>query len=263
MSIGEIRMAGKMFLILAIFIFTPCLAFAQKDVTLEFEGRYWFPNLQGHIKVTGNDIGTDINLTRDLDIDNAGYPELRVTWYTGPKSKIRLAYTQANYEGDTNLTEAIEFNGETYNVGTRVESELGIRYLRFGWAWQFINMGKGKFRLGTLVEGKLFWVKTSLEAPDLSPPVKESDTLFFGLPTIGLALDINPYRILNIFAEGSGMYAGSYGYTYEVEAGVKLIPIKILTILAGYRILEFKGQIEHNFVKARVYGPFVGGTVRF
>ncbi len=85
-----------------------------------------------------------------------------------------------------NLTKTIEFNGETYNVGTRVETEFGIKYLRLGWAWQFINMGKGKLRLGTLVEGKVFWVKGSLEAPDLSPPVKESNSFFFGLPTIGV-----------------------------------------------------------------------------
>jgi hypothetical protein len=175
----------------------------------------------------------------------------------------RVKSDSGNYEGDTNLTKAIDFNGETYNVGTLVESKLDIRYFRLGWAWQFINMGKGKLKLGTLVEGKVFWANGSLEAPNLSPPVKESGNLVFGLPTIGLALDINPHRILNIFVEGSGMYAGSYGYMYDVEAGVKLIPIKILSILAGYRILEFKGQIEHNFVRARVYGPFVGGTVRF
>jgi hypothetical protein len=262
-SKGGIGMARSILLVLTILVCTPCLAFAQKDVTLEFEGRYWFPNLQGNVKVTQNDIGTNINLKRDLDIENEGYPEFRLTWYTGPKSKIRVAYTQANYEGDTNLAKAIEFNGEIYNIGTRAESELDIKYLRLGWAWQFINMGKGKFRLGTLVDGKVFWVKGSLEAPDLSPPVKESESFFFGLPTIGLALDINPHRILNIFAEGSGMYAGSYGYMYDAEAGVKLIPIKILTLLAGYRILEFKGQIEHDYVKARVYGPFAGVTVRF
>jgi hypothetical protein len=256
-------MAGKIVLILAILIFTPCLAIAQKGATLEFEGRYWFPNLQGDIKVTQNDIGTNINLKHDLDIENAGYPEFRLTWYTGPKSKIRLAYTQADYEGDKNIKKTIEFNGETYDIGTRIDTDFHLKYLRLGWAWQFINIDRGKVKLGTLVDAKVFWVKGSLDAPDLNPPVEESGSFFFGLPTIGVALDINPHRILNIFAEGSGMYAGSYGYVYEAEAGVKLIPIKILTLLAGYRILEVKGEAEHNHAKARLYGPFVGVTVRF
>jgi hypothetical protein len=37
--------------------------------------------------------------------------------------------------------------------------------------------------------------------------------------------------MLNIFVEGSGMTAGQYGYMYDVEAGIKLIPIKILSIM--------------------------------
>jgi hypothetical protein len=256
-------MSRKILLILAIFVFTPCLAFAQKDVTLEFEGRYWFTTLKGNVKVTLNDIGTGVDLKRDLDIDDEGYPELRLTWYTGPKSKIRLAYTQADYEGDKNLTKTIEFNGETYHVGTRVETDFDLRYIRLGWAWQFINVGKGFLKLGTLVEAKGFWGKAAIEAPDLAIPVKKSENFYFVLPTIGLALDINPHRMLNIFAEGSGMYAGSYGYMYDAEAGIKLIPIKILSILAGYRILEFKAGNDPDYAKVRVYGPFVGVTVRF
>jgi hypothetical protein len=262
-SKGGIGMKRISLLALVIFAFTPCLALAQKDVKLEFEGRYWFTDLEGRVKVTEADIGTDINFKKDLDIKDEGYPEVRLTWYTGKKSKIRLAYTQVGYDGDKNLTKTVEFNGETYNIGTRIETDFDIKYLRLGWAWQFINIRQGLVKLGTLVEGKVFWVKGSLEAPDLSPPVKESESFFFGLPTIGVALDINPHRILNIFAEGSGMYAGSYGYIYDAEAGVKLIPIKILTLLAGYRILGFEGKVEHDFARVRVYGPFVGVTVRF
>jgi hypothetical protein len=262
-SKGGFGMKRISLLALVIFVFTPCIALAQGDVKLEFEGRYWFTTLKGNVKVTQNDIGTDVDLKRNLDIKDENYWETRITWYTGPKSKIRLAYTQVNYEGDENINRTVEFAGQTYNVGTRVETDFDIKYLRLGWAWQFINIRQGLVKLGTLVEGKVFWIKGSLEAPDLSPPVEESKSFFFGLPTIGVALDINPHRILNIFAEGSGMHAGSYGYIYDAEAGVKLIPIKILTLLAGYRILGFEGKVEHNFARARVYGPFVGVTVRF
>jgi hypothetical protein len=48
-----------------------------------------------------------------------------------------------------------------------------------------------------------------------------------------------------------------------VEAGIKLIPIKILSIMGGYRLLEFKAEDDRDFAKARVHGPFVGVTVRF
>jgi hypothetical protein len=255
---------AKTFLwVLVILVFTPCVAFAQKDVRLEFEGRYWFTDLEGRVKVTDADIGTDINLKRDLDIEDEGYPEVRLTWYTGKKSKIRLAYTQVDYDGDANIQRTILFDGTTYNVGTRVVTDLDIKYVRIGWAWQFINIDNGFLKLGTLIEGKGFWGKTTLEAPDLVPALREKEKFVFALPTIGAALDINPHKMLNIFAEGSGLTAGRYGYMYDAEVGMKLIPIRILSIIGGYRLLGFKAEHHDDFAKARVHGPFVGVTVRF
>ncbi len=264
-------MAKKFLWILVIIVFTPCFAFAQKDVkkdvkkevTLEFEGRFWMPDLKGRVKVTDNDIGTTIDVKKDLDIKDENYWEARITWYTGPNSRIRIAYTQANYKGDERLQRTIEFGKETYTVGMRVVTDFDLRYIRLGWTWQFFNIGNGLVKLGTLLEGKGFWGKAAIEAPDLTPPIKESERFIFGLPTLGIALDIRPHKMLNIFVEGSGMTAGSYGYMYDAEAGIKLIPIKILSIMGGYRIMEFKGESGNDYAKARVHGPFAGVTVRF
>jgi len=260
---GGGTMTKKLLWVLVIIVFTPCMAFAERDVRIEFEGRFWFTDLEGRVKVTEADIGTDIDFKKDLDIKDEGYPELRLTWYTGKKSKIRVAYTQVNYEGDANIQRTILYNGTTYNVGTRVVTDLDIKYARIGWAWQFINIDNGLFKLGTLIEAKGFWTKTTLEAPDLVPSLKEKERFRFALPTVGAALDINPHQMLNIFAEGSGLPAGKYGYMYDVEAGIKLIPIKILSIMGGYRLLDFKAKHDRDFAKAKVHGPFVGVTVRF
>jgi hypothetical protein len=260
---GGATMTKKLSWVLVIIVFTPCIAFAQRDVRLEFEGRYWFTDLEGRVKVTEADIGTDINFKKDLDIKDEGYPEVRLTWYTGKKSKVRLAYTQVGYDGDAIVQRTILFNGTTYNRGTRVLTDLDIKYVRIGWAWQFINIDNGLIKLGTLLEGKGFWTKTTLEASNLVPALREKEKFVFPLPTIGAALDINPHEMLNIFAEGSGLPAGKYGYMYDVEAGIKLIPIKILSIMGGYRLLEFKAKDDPDFAKVRVHGPFVGVTVRF
>jgi len=260
---GVATMTKKLLWVLVIIVFTPCIAFAQRDVRLELEGRFWFTDLEGRVKVTDDDTGTDINLKRDLDIKDEGYPELRLTWYTGRKSKIRFAYTQVGYDGEANIQRTILFDGTTFNVGTRVLTDLDIKYGRIGWAWQFINIDNGFFKLGTLIEGKGFWTKTTLETPDLTPALREKEKFRFALPAIGAALDINPHKMLNIFAEGSGLPAGKYGYMYDVEAGIKLIPIKILSIMGGYRLLEFKVKHDRDFAKVRVHGPFVGVTVRF
>jgi hypothetical protein len=83
------------------------------------------------------------------------------------------------------------------------------------------------------------------------------------LPTLGSALDINPHKIVNIFAEVSGMYAGEYGSFLDGEAGVKIIPIKNLSVLGGYRIFYLKAEDDSDFAKLKISGPFVGATLRF
>ena len=257
-------MPGKFLFVLPLIIFIPCIGFAAGDVTIELEGRYWFTDLHGTTKVTdSNGIGTDINLTGDLGIKDQGLPELRLIWYPGKKSKIWAAYAYVGYEGYKNIQGTIEFNGATYPIGTRVLTDVNINFLNVAWAWQFISIDKGFFRLGTLVEAKVFWVKASLEAPNLVPPAKETEKFVFGLPTLGVALDLNPHRMLNIYAQGSGLYAGSYVYLYDAEIGIKLIPIKILSIVGGYRIMQFKAEHDNNYAKVRLNGPFVGATVRF
>ena len=230
---------------------------------VEFEGRYWITDFAAKGKVTVFDIGTEIDFKDDLGLKDEDFPDLRFTWYTGPKSKLRLAYTQAAYRGDKNIERTIEFGGESYTVGTRVKTDLDVYYLRLGWAWQFIDIANGKVKCGTLLEAKGFLVDIALDAPDLIPPIKESEEFVGGLPTIGAVLDINPHRMVKVFAEVSGIYAGKYGYFLDGEVGVKVVPIKNLSILGGYRILDFKAEDDPDFAKLRISGPFVGATLRF
>lgn len=110
---------------------------------------------------------------------------------------------------------------------------------------------------------KGFWVDTSLEAPNMVPPVRESEEFAIGLPTIGIALDINSHKIVNAFAEISGLTAGKYGYFFDGEAGIKIIPIKNLSITGGYRIFDIKAKNEPDYAKLKISGPFIGATLRF
>jgi len=230
---------------------------------VEFEGRYWITDLTAKAKVTESGIGTGIDFKDDLGLKDENFPDARFTWYTGPNSKLRLAYNQVAYDGDENIERTIEFGGSIYPVGTRVITDLDIKYLRLGWAWQFINIAKGKVKLGTLLEAKGLLMKISVEAPNLIPPIKESVRFRGILPTLGSALDINPHKIVNIFAEVSGIYAGEYGSFLDGEAGVKIIPIKNLSVLGGYRIFYLKAEDDSDFAKLKISGPFVGATLRF
>ena len=119
------------------------------------------------------------------------------------------------------------------------------------------------FETLALLEAKGFWLDISLDAPNLTPSIEESEDFMGGLPTVGLALDINPHKILNIFAEVSGIYAGNYGYFLDGEVGVKIIPMKSLSLFGGYRVLDLRAEDDPDFAKLRILGPFAGITLRF
>jgi hypothetical protein len=242
-------------------IVTTGVALAQ-DTRVEFEGRYWITDLTGEAKVTEAGLaGTNINIEDDLGVEDEDFPDVRFTWYTGPNSKLRLAYNQISYDGDKNVEQTIQFSGNTYTMGARVITDLDVKYLRLGWAWQFVSTAEEKIKFGTLLEAKGFWVDTSLNAPSIS--VKESEKFAAGVPTVGVALDINPHRAVNIFSEVSGIPGGKYGYFLDAEAGVKIIPTRNLSIIGGYRIFDVKAKEDEDHAKIKIAGPFVGATLRF
>ena len=230
------------------------------EPNVELEGWYWVTDLTAKARVTESGLsGTEINFKDDLGIGDENFLEGRFTWHTGSRSRLRLAYTAISYEEESTITKNINFGGKTYTAGSKVKSSLDINYLRLAWVWQFL--GAGPFKVGPMVEVKGFWVDTMLDAPALN--IEESEDFAFGLPTVGVAADIKAHELINIFAEVSGITAGKYGYFLDGEAGVKIIPLKNLGAIAGYRIFDIKAKDDPDYARLKISGPYVGVTVRF
>jgi|Deesub1362B_J571_1020462.scaffolds.fasta_scaffold04145_4 hypothetical protein len=247
-------------LIVVILLTISKVASAQ-DAKIALEVQYWMPELTARGKVVVNNTGTDIDFKRDLAIEDENLPGGNLVWYTGPNSRIRLGYTQISYSGDKHVEQTIEYGGKIYTFGTRVVTDLEVRYIRLGWIWQFVNIAERKVKFGSLLEVKGFWVDTSLKAPDFNIAASKEFTM--GLPTIGVALDINIHRIVNLFAEASGLPAGEYGYLIDADAGIRIIPQKNICIVGGYRSFDIKVKDDPNYAKLKISGPFVGITLRF
>ena len=71
---------------------------------IDLEGRYWFAAFDGSAQVTSDSVpGTKFDMTNDLGVEDENLPEVRLTFFTGPNSLIRLAYLYGKFEGDTVL----------------------------------------------------------------------------------------------------------------------------------------------------------------
>jgi hypothetical protein len=76
-------------------------------------------------------------------------------------------------------------------------------------------------------------------------------------------LSVTPISALDIFAEVSGMTFGGFGHIVDAEAGVRFIPIRFLTLSAGYRVFDVRVEHDDDFAKLKLTGPFIGASVRF
>lgn len=247
---------------------------SASDAIVEFEGRYWMPDLAAKARVTeSNLVGTDVNFKSELGLKDEDFPEGRFTYHLTPNSKIRAFYTQAEFNGDQTVSRQIIFDGKTYDVGTQVKTDLELQYFGLGWVWEFIDVFGGRLKAGTILEAKGVAGKVTLDAPVAG--IKESTDFIAGLPTVGACIAVNPFKNnapyvsdtilsdLSFYAEAAGMSAGEYGYFVDAEAGVRWTPIKYVSVSGGYRVVSLKAEDDPDYARFELKGPFAAATIRF
>jgi hypothetical protein len=83
---------------------------------LELEGRYWPATLASTMRVTGAhgevpaDLAT-IDLKGDLGLRDKKLTDWRVMLFTGPRSRLRVAYVKMDYNADQDVQRTVVFNG--------------------------------------------------------------------------------------------------------------------------------------------------------
>ncbi len=231
--------------------------------SLEFEGRYWAPELSGELEVQTRGVGTRVDLRADLGIQDNEFPEGRLTLRPTRKLKLRAAFMPLSYAGDAEVARTIRFAGETFRLDTRVVSDLDLDYGRVGLAWQFIGFGRGAFRLGPLIEAKVLRGEVALSAPDLPLTVSVSEEFEVAFASAGLALDIEPSSRLHLFAEATGSVGIDEGDLRDAEAGIRYRPFPRLWVLAGYRVFELEAEEGDDFLDIEIEGVFFGLELRF
>ena len=251
-------MLKKFVLAVALCLLWGSQALAQEPI-VEFEGRYWMTTLSAVTKWRG----TDIDLKSDLGVNEKNIPYGRFDINIFSSNRLTLTYTPISYSVNTNIRRTIEFGGQTYSADSRVTGDFNAHYLRLGWANQFVNLARGRFKFGSLVEVKGVWGEFSLAAPEQNPPIKEARKFAAVSPAIGFAMDFAPLLFLSFYAEASGFPAFMYGYMWEAEAGVKYIPFPNFTISGGYRIFDLEARDDPDYAKVKMSGPFVGLSLRF
>ncbi len=234
----------------------PVSAFA-----LGVRGYYWFPELSGDIRVDDAGIvGTELDFEGDLGVDDESYPVIEVFAGIG-KHHFSFAFYNADYDGDTVLTDGIYFNGEFFQAKERVVSSLEYDYYDVMYRYDLIDLENllaggslGLVARLTVFDGFASITSATVTAKeDFTAPIPMIGVNFH----VGILKDILEARVL---VTGIG-YNGNTAFDGQAE--ISLTPFPFLDINGGYRFFIIDVDEDDAALDYDNSGPYVALTVSF
>jgi len=178
----------KTYLALSLLLVVLLLPASSSAFEIGARGYYWFPSLDGNVKVDeASIIGTTIDFEKDLGIEDENYPACEV-FLGGGRHHFSLTYTDIDYSGRKTLTRDITFNEEIYSISDLVTSFIEYKMMDFLYQYDFLNLENvlAGFSLGAVLQVKYLDGKVGLKTTGIDE--KEDFTL--PIPMIGLNLHI-------------------------------------------------------------------------
>ncbi|MGD0275305.1 MAG: hypothetical protein ABSB79_04485 [Syntrophales bacterium] len=254
------------FISFALTVVLVMIAFATPASALEFgvRGYYWFPKFSTDFKVDGlNQIGTELN-DNILNLDRDYIPSVEA--YVGiGKNHLSLMYTPVKYSGNTHLTQQIIYQGQTYNPGDYVETNLDFTIIDLEYQRDLINVENllAGFSFGPILKVKYLDGSTELNAPIKGADYDLKEKFQIPIPMIGLGAHIGVLtNILEARAKITGIgYSGNW--VYEGLAEVSWTPFPFLDLSGGYKFINVDIDYKDTYLKANFTGPYVALTIGF
>lgn len=232
-----------------------------------FEGRYWMTRLKASASVIETFNGTDIGFSFVPALKARQLPDGRLTWQIARRHRLALDYFQAGFAGGP-ASLGLSVNGQQFVLNTGAISRLSLRQGRLAYAWQLFGAEK-RIRFGVLADVRGLWVENILREPEsnlgvINPdPQQQKESFLAVLPGAGGEMNVKLHRRFDVFASASGLPLGKRGSLLDAEAGIRVSPVRHLSVTAGYRVLDFNARHENAAAAIRLAGMFVGTQFRF
>jgi outer membrane protein len=251
----------KIYLALSLLLVALLLPASSSAFEIGARGYYWFPSLDGNVKVDeAATIGDTLNFEKDLGIEDENYPSVEVFLGAG-KHHLALTYTDIDYSGRKTLTRDIIFNGETYSIGDLVTSFIEYKMMDLLYQYDFLNLENvlAGFSLGVVFQIKYLDGEIGLKTTGIDE--KEDFTL--PIPMIGLNLHIGMLAdVLEARLRGTAIgYAGNA--IYELMADLSWTPLPFLDIHGGYKTFVIDIDEDDVIFDYDMSGPYLALTVSF
>jgi hypothetical protein len=234
------------------------LAFAQSTLEVVF----WMPEVQAKAKSSTDVLpGTTIDFDSDLDLefdDDVMMYRLSL----GGQQRVNIQYYVLEMSGKQIIQEDFDFGGETYTVGTKVDSEIKLDVYRVTWESDWLS--SENFRFGTIVGTNIIEAQVSVKNDLVG---SEDFDKTFPVPLLGVHGYVGATTGFGAYGEVAGLYLGygefEGGYI-EWEAGITWSSSGgAFFIKAGYREMIFELSDEDNELDLELKGYIFGAGFLF
>jgi hypothetical protein len=237
---------------------------------VEIGGLFWNPKPEVVISSESLGIlGDEVDFVNTLGIEQTRFKQLKLALRPGKKHKLRFEYTPIEYTAQRTIDTSFVFNGQRYNVGLPVATELEWKAYRFGYEWDFLYMSRGF--AGVLLDVKYTDVSASLTANVLGSSGTEFARAQAPIPAIGFIG--RGYVVPNISITGefsffklpekalsSDDYSARY-YDFDLYGTVNFTDN--FGAQLGYRSFDVFYKVEQDLGTLKLKGLYFGGVARF
>lgn len=235
---------------------------------VEVAGTLWNPTPDIVIASEGlGQIGTDIDFVNTLGIEQKTFKQLKVVLRPGTKHKFRFEYTPISYDAQKTVTASFVFNGQRFDIGIPVTTEVQWKAYRFGYEWDFVYKDRGF--AGLILEAKYTDVKASLSSPRVA--VEQFTEAQAPIPALGFIG--RGYVVPNISITGEFTffklpeqaltnedYSARY-YDFDLYGTVNFNDH--VGAQVGYRSFDVFYKVKRDTGTLKLDGLYFGGVARF
>ena len=235
---------------------------------VEVAGILWNPTPEVVIASEGlGQLGDNIDFVNTLGIEKKTFKQLKVVLRPATKHKFRFEYTPINYSAQKNVPVTFVFNGQRFNIGVPVTTEMKWNAYRFGYEWDFIYRDRGF--AGLVLDLKYTELAATLTAASVGAtqfteakaPIPAIGFIGRGyiVPNISITGEFTAFKLPEK-ALNSDDYSAKY-YDFDIYGTVNFGDH--FGAQVGFRSFDVFYKVKQDVGTLKLNGLYFGGVGRF
>jgi len=238
--------------------------------TYHFEVAAEFWNPTPEISISSESLGIlgdEVDFVNTLGITKSKFRQFKIALRPATKHKFRFEYTPIDYEADKVVQTSFVFNGQRYEIGVPVHTDLEWKAYRFGYEWDFLYKDRGF--AGVVLDLKYTDLAATLSASVVGAaqftsaraPIPALGFIGRGyiVPNISITGEFTAFKLPEK-ALNTDDYSGKYydldlygTINFNDHAGVQL----------GYRAFDVFYKVKQDTGSMKLKGMYFGAVARF